>query len=108
MHITSESTGMFEVCRHGNCSKAMVHVYLEKHRESDVITAIFEGAPVHVTQHRRNTIIWGVIVADLPCSPSLDHFYLMNVFLCIRAPQGGGILNLKPNKGEQMFYRLIL
>ena len=52
----------------------------------------FQGS-AEVAQHRRNTIIGEVPVCNPPCCPPLHHFYLVYIFLGIRAPHGGGIFN---------------
>ena len=70
----------------------------QQHREARVIAAVFKGAPIEVAQHRRNTIIGGVSICNPPCCPPLHHFYLVYIFLVIRAPHGGGIFNFGSNK----------
>ena len=97
MHVASDSNGMLEIWRHGHGNKAILN--LVKHCKTRVISTIFKRPPTNVTQHRRNVVVNGITIWDPPCSPPLHHFYLLYILFGVRAPHGGGILNLKSNQG---------
>ena len=94
--VASDLLGPLKIWRHRHCNKAIL--YFVKHREARFIATVFKGAPTEVAQHRRNTIIGGVSICNPPCCPPLNHFYLVYIFLGIRAPHGGGIFNFGFNK----------
>ena len=51
---------------------------LIKHDKADVGSPLLEAAPVQVFDHSGDTV---VVVANIPCCPSLDHLYF--VFVCL-------------------------
>ena len=68
------------------------------YKTSRVITAIFEGAPTHIAQRHSNTVVRGILICGLPCSPPLHYFNCFYVFISLTAPYAGGIFKFRLDK----------
>ena len=66
---------------------------------SDIEAALLEDGPLLGGQHVANAAGVVVAVSCKPCCPPLDHFYFVDVFVGVRVPNAGAVLQVGSDKG---------
>ena len=84
---------LLKIWRNRDSNKAMD--YLIKCNEARIVASVLKWPLSKIAQHTGNTTVSWVIICDPSRSPLLNHLDLLDIFLCIGAPDRGSIFNLR-------------